>query len=199
MSYCNRCLQLFSPEGITEACSERGFVHSRVSGYFVLKYREECSLCWFINEDVYRKLRPMALSGFLSPSEDEHLRVWAYPADPSVREKAVASNRAYKLEFRMTTYQKRHATCGTGVLIPQAHEECKNVYTYVTQQESGGGGHLAPAVMLPWAVSGLHTRAACASLQVVVSVPGWRITAQSSTSYRRAAYVRVQVRCGGEE
>jgi hypothetical protein len=131
MSYCNRCLQLFSAEGITEACSERGFVHSRVSGYFVLKYREECSLCWFINEDVYRKLRPMALSGFLSPSEDEHLRVWAYPADPSVREKAVASNRAYKLEFRMTTYQKRHATCGTGVLIPQAHEECKNVYTYI--------------------------------------------------------------------
>lgn len=116
MSYCNRCLQLFSPEGITEACSEKGFVHSRVSGYFVLKYREECSLCWFINEEVYRKLRPMALSGFLSPSEDEHLRVWAYPADPSVREKAVASNMAYKLEFRMTTHQKRYATYGTGLL-----------------------------------------------------------------------------------
>lgn len=51
-SYCRSCRNLFSPEGLREARTPKGFFHSRVDQNGRLPCKDECKLCSYL-ESVF--------------------------------------------------------------------------------------------------------------------------------------------------
>jgi hypothetical protein len=51
--YCDRCRLLFSPQGITQACTSEGFLHSRLNEQNMLEHSEMCSLCRHISNTLH--------------------------------------------------------------------------------------------------------------------------------------------------
>lgn len=48
-SYCSSCRRLFSPQGFRQASAAEGFIHSRTTRTGRMPWKEECTLCAFID------------------------------------------------------------------------------------------------------------------------------------------------------